>query len=90
MPDEAARARGYALLQRGLHRRIVLEALLVYKEGRDRERLEAPDEVTRISGELGLYDEQVLHPAVPFVALPDASVLYPACLRELLLRLTVL
>ncbi len=32
-------------------------ALLVYKEGRDRKRLEALDEVTRISDELGLYDE---------------------------------
>ncbi|MGI8649666.1 MAG: excisionase family DNA-binding protein [Rubrobacter sp.] len=41
----------------GSHRRVVLEDLLVYKERRDRESLEALDEVTRISEELGLYDE---------------------------------
>lgn len=41
----------------GSHRRVVLENLLVYKEGRDRERLEALDEITCVSGELGLYDE---------------------------------
>lgn len=41
----------------GSHRRVVLEDLLVYKERRDRERLEALDEITRISDELGLYDE---------------------------------
>jgi excisionase family DNA binding protein len=41
----------------GSHRRVVLEDLLAYKEGRDRERLEALDEITRISGELGFYDE---------------------------------
>ena len=41
----------------GSHRRVVLEDLLIYKEKRDREKLEALDEITRISGELGLYDE---------------------------------
>jgi len=41
----------------GSHRRVVLEDLLVYKERRDRERLEALDEITRVSSELGLYDE---------------------------------
>jgi excisionase family DNA binding protein len=41
----------------GSHRRVVLEDLLVYKEKRDRERLEALDEITRISDELCLYDE---------------------------------
>ena len=41
----------------GSHRRIVLEDLLVYKERRDRERMEALDEITRVSDELGLYDE---------------------------------
>jgi len=41
----------------GSHRRVVLEDLLVYKESRDRERLEALDEITRISGDLGFYDE---------------------------------
>lgn len=41
----------------GTHRRIVLEDLLVYKEGRDRQRLEALDEITRASDDLGLYDE---------------------------------
>lgn len=41
----------------GTHRRVVLEDLLVYKEGRDRERLEALDDITRVSDELGLYDE---------------------------------
>lgn len=41
----------------GSHRRVVLEELLVYKERRDRERLEGLDEITRISDELGLYDE---------------------------------
>ncbi len=41
----------------GSHRRVVLEDLLVYKQRRDRERLDALDEITRISDELGLYDE---------------------------------
>lgn len=41
----------------GSHRRVILEDLLAYKEKRDRERLAALDEVTRISNELGLYDE---------------------------------
>ena len=41
----------------GSHRRVVLEDLLLYKEGRDRERLEALDEIGRLSGELGLYEE---------------------------------
>lgn len=41
----------------GSHRRVVLEDLLVYKGRRDQERLEALDEITRISDELGLYDE---------------------------------
>jgi excisionase family DNA binding protein len=41
----------------GTHRRVVLEDLLVYKEKRDRERLEALDEITRASDDLGLYDE---------------------------------
>jgi excisionase family DNA binding protein len=41
----------------GSHRRVVLEDLLVYKERRDRERHDALDEITRISDELGLYDE---------------------------------
>lgn len=41
----------------GISHRIVLKDLLVYKERRDRERLEALDEITRVSDELGLYDE---------------------------------
>ncbi len=41
----------------GSHRRVVLEDLLVYKERHDRERLEALDEITRISDDLGLCDE---------------------------------
>ena len=41
----------------GSHRRVALEDLLVYKERRDQERLEALDEITRISDELGFYDE---------------------------------
>ena len=41
----------------GSHRRVVLEDLLVYKDRRDRERHDALDEITRISGEIGLYDE---------------------------------
>ncbi len=41
----------------GSHRRVVLEDLLVYKERRDQERLEALDEITRISDDLGLCDE---------------------------------
>jgi excisionase family DNA binding protein len=41
----------------GSHRRVVLEDLLVYKESSDREKLEALDEIGRLSGELGLYDE---------------------------------
>ncbi len=41
----------------GSHRRVVLEDLLSYKEERDRKRLGALDELTRISDDLGLYDE---------------------------------
>lgn len=41
----------------GSHRRVILEDLLVYKERRDRERLEALDEITHISNDLDLYDE---------------------------------
>lgn len=41
----------------GSHRRVVLEDLLVYRKRRDWERHDALDEITRISEELGLYDE---------------------------------
>lgn len=42
----------------GTHRRVRLEDLLSYKEGRDRERGEALDEITRVSEDLGLYDDE--------------------------------
>jgi excisionase family DNA binding protein len=41
----------------GSHRRVVLDDLQVYKESRDRERLDALDRIARLSGELGLCDE---------------------------------
>lgn len=43
----------------GSHRRVVLEDLLVYKKRRDQERLEDLDEITRISDELGLYEDRI-------------------------------
>ncbi|MGH3089238.1 MAG: excisionase family DNA-binding protein [Rubrobacteraceae bacterium] len=41
----------------GSHRRVVLEDLAAYKEKRDRDRIGALDEITRVSDDLGLYDE---------------------------------
>jgi len=41
----------------GSHRRVRLEDLLVYKEYRDRERLEALDQMDREAQEEGFYDE---------------------------------
>jgi excisionase family DNA binding protein len=40
----------------GTHRRVKLEDLLVYKEKRDSQRLEALDELARESQKMGLYD----------------------------------
>ena len=41
----------------GTHRRVRMEDLLAYKRVRDQERMDALDELTRISQELGGYDE---------------------------------
>jgi excisionase family DNA binding protein len=44
----------------GTHRRVYLKDLLAYKEQRDRERLDALDQMAREAEELGLYDKVLL------------------------------